>query len=88
MRSAQADIGAGVTRAAVYWATAADPDFSPQRVATFAVRPDGVARTYEVDMGKADGYAGLVTQLRIDPQEGGKPGDRVTITGVRLTGRG
>jgi hypothetical protein len=78
--------GAGVTRAAVYWATAADAGFSAKRVAVFDVKGDGVARAYEADLAKADGYQGLITQLRIDPLGAGRPGDRVVIAGVRLAG--
>ena len=76
--------GSGVSRVAVYWGTAAEGGFSPRRVAVFDVRGDGVRRTYECDLGMADGYAGLVTQVRIDPQPAGRPGDRVVISGVAL----
>ncbi|HEX8912027.1 MAG TPA: hypothetical protein VF796_06675 [Humisphaera sp.] len=79
-----AAVTGSVSRVAVYWATAADGGFSPKRVAILPVKPDGQGRPYEVDLSKLEGYRGLITQLRIDPQPSGTAGDRVRVKAVRL----
>jgi hypothetical protein len=76
-----------VNRAAVYWATQAEPGFSAKRVMSFDVKADGQMRPHEVDLQKADSYRGLITQLRIDPQPAGQKGDCAVIKSVRLTAR-
>jgi hypothetical protein len=74
----------GVDRVAIYWTTAAEPDFSANRVAVFPVTGDGQMRAYRADLAGSDTYRGLVTQLRIDPQPAGHAGDRVRVKAVRL----
>lgn len=80
----EAAYAGNVDRVAVYWATAADAGFSPERVVVAPVVGDGVMRAYRVEIGKSPAYRGLITQVRIDPQPCGRAGDRVRLRAVRL----
>lgn len=80
----EAAFAGDVARAAVYWATSAEPEFSAERVVTFPVTADGQARAYAVDLAESAAYRGLITQVRIDPLGAGRPGDRVRVKAVRL----
>jgi hypothetical protein len=84
MLSVEAAFTGNVRQLAVYWATAAEPSFSPKRLATLPVQGDGQMRTYELDLSKSETYRGLITQIRIDPQPAGGAGDAVRVKAVRI----
>src|SRR5262245_39439177 len=67
--------------AAVLWAVPGEGVSESHRV-SFPVIPDGQFRTYAIRLAGSPGYTGTITRLRIDPGEGGSPGDSVTIASV------
>jgi len=67
--------------ATISWAMPGE-GFTETRRVSFTVVPDGVLRTYVVSLAGAPGYTGTIARLRLDPGEGGIPGDSVTIASI------
>lgn len=66
------------TAAEIFWAIPGQ-SFDPSRRLDFAVVPDGKTRTYAIPLSLSPAYTGVITRLRIDPSDGGTPGDFVEI---------
>jgi hypothetical protein len=80
----EAAFSGNVSRANIYFATNAEPRFSPKRVLGIDVKGDGEMRAYGADLGSTQGYSGLITQVRIDPLPAGNKGDRVRVKAVKF----
>ncbi len=68
-------------RAQVFWSVPGQ-GFSPERRVELTIRPDGVLRTYAVDLASAPGYRGTITGLRIDPPDANGPDDEVRLESI------
>jgi len=69
------------SEANVFWAIPGE-GFSEDRRLGFPVVPDGQFRDYAFDLATSPAYAGTVTRLRLDPGNGGVPGDFVEIAAI------
>ncbi len=56
-------------RLEVFWSIPG-AGFSGDRLASTKIQPDGVLRTYSIDLSASPGYRGTITGLRIDPPSG------------------
>ena len=74
-------------QAAIYWAAVAEPDFSAQRMAILPIRGDGERRDYTLRLTDNEAYRGMIQQLRIDPQAGGREGSKMVLHSVNLGNR-
>jgi hypothetical protein len=70
--------------AQIFWATLADPKFSPDRCVTFDMTPDDAWHIYEVRLSDSPEYRGAITQLRFDPIPSGSKGDQVRVKSIEL----
>ena len=66
-------------QAKVFWKLLDDDEFSAAKSIAFAVIPDGVYRTYTIDLSSHPDYTGAVKQIRIDPTTSPEPGQSVKI---------
>ena len=69
------------TTASVFWAIPGR-GFSEERRLGFPVVPDGQFRDYAFDLASSPAYTGTITRLRLDPGNGGAPGDFVEIAAI------
>ncbi len=72
----------GPDQAEVFFKTAAEPDFSPEKKVTLPLIPDGQYRVYSVDLSQAAGYRGGITGLRFDPLPEGRSGTIVRLRSI------
>ena len=63
-------VSGGATVGQLFFVTDADPDWSEAKSLLFDVESDGEYHDYELDLSTVDPWAGVVTQLRLDPVEG------------------
>ena len=68
-------------RVQVFWSVPGQ-GFSPGRRVELTIRPDGMLRTYEVDLAAAPGYRGTITGLRLDPPDASGPDDEVRLESI------
>ncbi len=68
-------------RAHVFWSVPGQ-GFSDRRRVELTIRPDGMLRTYAVDLASAPGYRGTITGLRIDPPDANGPDDEVRLESI------
>jgi hypothetical protein len=68
--------------AQLFWETNNSGGFSPTRVQTVSVVPDGKWRIYTLNVGANAAWSGLISQLRLDPIQSGGVGDYVDIAGI------
>jgi hypothetical protein len=77
--------------ASIYWLTP-DAGFDESRRVDFPVVADRQFHTYAVSLAASPTYRGIITRLRLDPSDGGVPGDYVTIASISFrpptSGRG
>jgi FG-GAP-like repeat len=66
----------------LYWETNYSGGFSEARKQSVAVIPDGRWRIYSFNVGANAAWSGLISQLRLDPIQGGGAGDYVDIAGI------
>jgi hypothetical protein len=69
-------------QAALFFADASGA-FSADRRVPFTVVPDGVVRSYAVDLSEHPLYTGVITRLRLDPLETATAGDVVALHSLR-----
>lgn len=69
------------TLAEVFWSMPGET-FSASRRVGFAVIPDGEFHTYAVHLDSSREYRGVITGLRLDPGNGGRPGEYVDIASI------
>lgn len=62
-----------------------DGAFMGTKRLTVVVIPDGVVRSYEVDLSSHPLYEGIITRLRFDPMWGQIPGDEVDLYSITTT---
>ncbi len=70
--------------AQIFWSRYDSPEFSADKSVTFKVVPDGIYRTYEVNLAASPGYRGMITGIRLDPEPNGHPGDYVRVSEISL----
>lgn len=63
-------VSGGATVGQLFFLTDADPDWSEAKSLLFDVESDGEFHDYELDLSTVETWAGVVTQLRLDPVEG------------------
>ena len=51
----------------IFFQKETDASWTPEKSVTFSVIPDGVLRTYVVDLGASAEYDGVITKWRLDP---------------------
>lgn len=66
-------------QARLYWRRHGQSGFSEACAMDFPVRPDGVVRTYEVDLAQHQEYRGAVVALRLDPTPTVRAGDELRL---------
>ena len=71
----------------IFWSTPAD-GFAEARRMSFPIVPDGQMRTYAFSLADAASYAGIITDLRIDPGDGGTSGDYVDVASISFLPKG
>ena len=59
--------------ARLYWRSHGAAGYSEACAVDFAVRPDGVVRTYEIDLARHPEYRGAIIGLRLDPTPKAEP---------------
>ncbi len=67
------------SRAQLFWQSADRPGFPPDQNIRFDIVPDGMFRTYEVDLSASPAYQGTIRRLRLDPVETGNIGETVNL---------
>jgi len=75
------------SEAEVFWAVPGESFDGSRRIA-FPVIPDGNFHTYSIDLSSVPTYTGVITQLRLDPGNGGVPGDFVEISAISFRAPG
>jgi len=70
--------------AQIFWTRFDSPNFSEDKSVTFKVIPDGIYRTYKVNLSDSAGYRGVITGIRLDPEPTGHPGDYVRVKEISL----
>ncbi len=68
--------------AELFWKTWDSPYFSADKRVTFRIVNDGQFRTYEIDLSRVPSYRGLITGLRFDPIEAGRPWEYMDIIAI------
>jgi|GEM_PF-601232 hypothetical protein len=68
--------------AEIFWKTWDSPFFSADKRVTFRVVNDGQFRTYAVDLSRVPAYHGLITGLRFDPVETGRPWEYMELVAI------
>lgn len=66
-------------KASLFWKTAEEPAFSPDRRVEFDIQPDGEPHTYELNLAAHPKYRGTITGLRLDPIEAPAEGDEARV---------
>ena len=69
------------TQGEIFWAIPGQ-GFDGSRRLDFPVIPDGQMRTYAISLSSSPAYYGVITQLRLDPSDGGIAGDFIEIQSV------
>ena len=59
----------GLTGGQLFFVTDADSDWNEAKSLYFNVHSDGEYHDYELDLSAVEGWAGVITQLRLDPVE-------------------
>jgi len=80
----EAAIQSSEKQAHLYWARHDAPHFSPQRLVSFPVQPDGEYHTISVDLSKSPEFKGRIVQFRLDPCESGAAGQFIRLRSFRL----
>lgn len=70
--------------AKLFWERVDALGFREDRSITFLPIPDGRYHTYRVDLSASPEYRGAITQLRLDPEVNGHPGDEIRVRSIRL----
>ncbi len=68
-------------RVRVFWSVPGH-GFSPGRRVELTIRPDGMLRTYAVDLAAAPDYQGTITGLRLDPPDANGPDDEIRLESI------
>ena len=66
------------------WRRLGNKGFVGTQVKSFAVVPDGKFRCYEINLGGAPEYRGIITQLRLYALPAGNPAAHVRLKSVTL----
>ncbi len=67
------------TQAKVFFSVLGREGFAEERTVNFTVIPDGRFRTYTVDLASSPHYKGIITGIRIDPEDKGSSGDYIDL---------
>lgn len=65
--------------AELFWQTAEQRAFAPERSVQFPIEPDGEFHTYEIDLSRLATYRGGITKVRLDPVQCGELREWVRI---------
>jgi hypothetical protein len=73
----------GGTTAQFYWGTAESPGYAEDKVAKFAIKPDGQFHEYRIDLASHAQWVGkTIVALRLDPTNGA-PNAEVGVDWIR-----
>jgi len=80
----EAAFATGRSEATVWWRRSDSQGFVRAQAQDFAVIPDGLFRRYEINLGAAPEYRGIITQLRLDVLPAGHQTAHVRLKSVIL----
>ena len=73
----------GEPKARLIWTKHGNKKPSPEDVISFPVKPDGITRTYTVQLAGNENWHGTITRLALRPCRKGAEGSRLTLESVR-----
>ncbi len=68
--------------AQIFWSKLGRRGFTEEDCVKFEITPDGVMRTYTVDLASSPRYDGMIAGLRFDPTTTGREGDFIKIESI------